>query len=155
MLENIISLIKECAQDAVNKEKNVMYMQKDLVIAITTSSFANELKRQLTSCNKISEISLIFTNVDMNQMLNKTLKHSITNSLINKIHLSTGTAINIANNTVDSVITLLTNNINNSADANISIINLIQAFTTKRRNYSKKRSNFSHNFIDKISLIFR
>lgn len=156
MLENIISLIKECAQDAVNRDKNIQYMQQDLIVAITTSSFANELKRQLTSCDKISEISLIFTNMDMNQMLNKTLRHSVTNSLINKIHLSTGTAINIANSTVDSAIARITNMINNSADINVSIVNLIQAFTAKRKNnIIRRRPHSNYSFIDRITLMFK
>ncbi|MCD8261471.1 MAG: hypothetical protein LUD15_08235 [Bacteroides sp.] len=131
MLEQILGLIKEYAEQAVNANTEIPEDKKQQTVQVTTEAVTDGLKQHLTPSN-LSSLSSLFRNSTANTAGNPIvngIKSMLTNALMQKVGLPQGTSNSFASGLVPSLISMLSSKMNNSSGSGFNLESLVNAFS--------------------------
>lgn len=132
MLDNILNLVKETVTQSIGKNKDIPEDKKAQAVNVTTQALASGLKENLNPGN-LSHLTSLFkggNSVEKNPVTTNIIG-TVSNSLIQKIGLSTPIAALIANSVVPAVMKVISGKVNDPKEKGINVESLIQSFTGK------------------------
>jgi hypothetical protein len=149
MLENLISLIKEHASDAVINNPAVPNEQNDAVINEAGNSIIGSLKNMISSGN-MQDVLNIFHNsgsVGSNPAI-QNISGNFVQSLMTKFGLDQNAANGVAGNLIPNVIQSLVQKTNDPTDSSFSLQGIISHLT------SGQTADAGGGVLDKIKGLF-
>ena len=131
MLENLISLVKENAGDAIVNNPEVPNDKNDKAIEVTGHSIVDTLKSAISG-GDISQLTSLFNDNSNNAGTSKlagNAKHSVVSSLIEKLGLSPEVAQKIAQTVVPLVMAKLVDKTKNPNDSSFNLQDILGKLT--------------------------
>lgn len=132
MLDNLLNLIKETVTHSIGNSKEVPEDKKAETVDVTTQALASGLKENLHPGN-LSHLTSLFkkgSSVEKNPVTTNIIG-TVSNSLIQKIGLSSPIAALIANSVVPAVMKVISGKVNDPKEKGINVESLIQGFAGK------------------------
>ena len=130
MLDNIISLVKDQAFNAITNNAQIPEDKKDAAVETTTSTIVNELKDHLTPANISSIVSLFGSgsgNTTPANTMTSSIQNSVVSALSQKVGLSPAIASTIASTVVPAIIGLISKKDSDPNDS-FNVKSLVESF---------------------------
>lgn len=131
MLDQLVQLVRESAQDAVVANPSIPNEQNDAVIGEASHSIASGLQEALASGNVKDVMGLFNSNgqVDSNNPVVNNISGNLISSLTEKFNLNGGTAAAIAGSLIPSVLGSLVKKTNDPSDNGFSLDGIFSSLT--------------------------
>lgn len=131
MLDQLIQLVRENAQDAVVANPAVPNEQNDAVIGEATHSIASGLQDALANGNVKEVMSLFNSNgqVDSQNPVVNNISGNLISSLTQKFNLNSGTAASLAGSLIPAVLGSLVKKTNDPSDNGFSLDSIFSSLT--------------------------
>ncbi len=131
MLDQLIQLVRENAQDAVVANPAVPNEQNDAVIGEATHSIASGLQDALANGNVKEVMGLFNSNgqIDSQNPVVNNISGNLISSLTQKFNLNSGAAASIAGSLIPSVLGSLVKKTNDPSDSGFSLDSIFSSLT--------------------------
>lgn len=128
MLENLLKLVKDNADDAIINNPAVPNQQNDAAIETTTSSIFETLKTQV-SANNITDIVNLFKNngSGSNGNLLSNVNADAVKNLMAKLGIDNAAATGIASSLIPTVLNKLVNKTNDPNDSSFDLKDIVSS----------------------------
>ncbi len=162
MLENLLDLVKSHAGDAIINNPTLPNEHNDEAISMASSSIFDTLKNSLANGNLNDVTSLISGNDNAESPLSGLMQNSLVKNLMEKFNLDQNGASNIASGLIPTVLSSLTQKVNDPNDSSFDLQNIISSvsggnigslisqFTTQ----NKEEEKTENSVIDTLKSLF-
>ena len=128
MFEQLLSLVKEHAGDAIINNAAIPNEHNDAAIETTTNGIMDALKGHLGS-NGIEGLTSMIQGGNVNGDLMDTIKNNVSGSLMQKFGLDSGAAGNIVQSLIPVVMSKFTQQTNDPNNSNFDLQGIIGSLT--------------------------
>ncbi|UKJ09052.1 DUF937 domain-containing protein [Solitalea lacus] len=128
MLDNLLNLVKQYADDAIVQNPDIPNEQNDAAINVASSSIFNSLQSQATS-GGIANLLNMFSGGTDNTAVTNNVTSNVAGSLMEKLGLDTTKAQGIATTLVPQVLNSLVSKTNDPNESSFSLNGVFNSLT--------------------------
>ncbi|WP_143309840.1 hypothetical protein [Chitinophaga vietnamensis] len=131
MLEQLMQLVREHAQDAVVNNPSVPDEHNEAVIGAATESIASGLQQELANGNTEGVLGLLGGHTDSSSSnpVVSNISNNLVGTLLEKFNLDKGAATQLASSLIPSVLGSLVNKTNDPGNSNFSLGGILSSLT--------------------------
>lgn len=121
MLDNILSIVKDIALDAVAKNTDIPKDKKELTVETTTNAISSEL------ANNVENLAGLFSGKNNSSSIVNGIQKSVVNALMQKVGLNSSVASGLVSEILPLVINALTGKVSAEGEGGFSIESVLTA----------------------------